>query len=113
MLANHTATQYADICACVPSELLVILQLSIQDSCTQKMIHVVSVCVRAGPCLIWSHSTRLSLRWRLTGRGTTLCFLPWTALQVCLGLLRLWRGCHFKTCYYCVTLESVEFAAYI
>lgn len=48
-------------------------------------------------CLLWSHSTRLSRRWRLTDRGTTLCFLLWTASQVCQGPRKHWRGSYFKT----------------
>lgn len=47
--------------------------------------------------LLWSHSTRLSRRWRLTDRGTTLCFLLWTASQVCQGPRKHWRGSYFKT----------------
>lgn len=63
-----------------------------------------------GSCLIWSHLTRLNLRWRLMDRGTTLCFLLWTASQVCLGPRRHWRGCwkcHFKTCLHCF-IDSVQ-----
>ena len=44
------------------------------------------------PCLPWSPSTRLNLRWRLMDRGTTLFFLLWTASQVCQALQKLWRG---------------------
>lgn len=67
--------------------------------------------ISTGSCLIWSHLTRLNPRWRLMDRGTTLCFLLWTASQVCLGPRRHWRGCwkcHFKTCLHCF-IDCVRF----